>query len=428
MSVRFDFRINPRLGKRAAGIVVLAIALTTGAAQAAIPATERQVLQALYQTTHGDRWIKKDGWNGPAGTECAWHGIKCNADQTHVLRIELSSNRLRGYLPPSLPLLRQLMYFNVGKNELYGPLPQIGTLEFLRFFSVSAGGSGPTGHMSGNIPSLPPMLEKFLANQNEFTGPIPSLSGSPNLKEFLVYSNKLTGPLPALQGLDDLENFQASGNQLTGPIPPLAHLRKLEIFNVSINQLSGNIPALDDLPLLFSLGVGDNQLTGEIPPLQGSPNLDDVNFSFNLLTGPVPDLSGLENLYQASFGSNALSGPLPLLSDVPRLGILDISENALTGTIPALDALTGLYTLDLSDNQLSGAIPSLANLHTMTVLDIANNRLTGPMPAPASPNQLIQARSVLCPNFLDHSASSAWDAATGVTPWYRDCAPPPGAR
>jgi hypothetical protein len=27
----------------------------------------------------------------------------------------------------------------------------------------------------------------------------------------------------------------------------------------------------------------------------------------------------------------------------------------------------------------------------------------------------------LCPNFLEATPNAGWDAATGVTPWYRDC-------
>ena len=42
----------------------------TSLAQAAIPASERAVLDALYASTNGAGWVNKTGWGGAAGTEC----------------------------------------------------------------------------------------------------------------------------------------------------------------------------------------------------------------------------------------------------------------------------------------------------------------------------------------------------------------------
>jgi ethanolamine utilization microcompartment shell protein EutS len=67
----------------------------------------------------------------------------------------------------------------------------------------------------------------------------------------------------------------------------------------------------------------------------------------------------------------------------------------------------------------------LTNLHDFNV---QNNRLTGNVPSVPIPNGLTPGHSVLCPNFLNHTPDSDWDAATGQTPWYTNCVgavPPP---
>lgn len=38
---------------------------------------ERDALVALYNATGGSHWKNRDGWNGPSGTECEWHGVSC---------------------------------------------------------------------------------------------------------------------------------------------------------------------------------------------------------------------------------------------------------------------------------------------------------------------------------------------------------------
>jgi uncharacterized delta-60 repeat protein len=67
-------------------------------------------------------------------------------------------------------------------------------------------------------------------------------------------------------------------------------------------------------------------------------------------------------------------------------------------------------------------MPSLAGLSALEQLRLQNNQFKGAMPAVPSPGALAAGGSRLCPNQFTGPASSAWDAATGVVPWYRDCA------
>jgi len=63
-------------------------------------------------------------------------------------------------------------------------------------------------------------------------------------------------------------------------------------------------------------------------------------------------------------------------------------------------------------------LQGLTNLQSFVV---SGNQLTGNVPSIPSPNALVAGGSSLCPNFLTHTLDPAWDAATGVTPWYSNC-------
>ncbi len=210
---------------------------------------------------------------------------------------------------------------------------------------------------------------------NNLTGTLSSLAGLPNLASIDVSFNGLTGDLPALAGLTHLTYFDANFNSLTGPIPPLAGLTNLRQFLVENNALSGGIPTLQGLSALQAFEVDRN-----------------------LLTGPIPPLTGLTTLTYLSVFSNQLSGGFPDLTGLTQLNALLLSNNRLSGGIP-VDALaipTDLIYFQIDHNGFTGAIPT-------------------------APTTLTAGQSAVCPNLLDHSASSAWDAATGVSPWYTDC-------
>lgn len=186
---------------------------TTTTVQAAIPVSERTVLDALYATTNGAGWTNNRGWGGDRGTECTWYGVYCDGAKNHVIQILLSN------------------------NNLTGPLPSI---------------SGLTA------------LEMFIADINQLTGSIPSLNGMAALEKFSVGTNRLTGTIPSLNGLIALQWFEVSGNQLTGIIPSLTGLAALNRFLASNNKLMGAIPSLSGLPLRI-LSVQENLLTGSVP-------------------------------------------------------------------------------------------------------------------------------------------------------------------
>ncbi len=165
--------------------------MATGSALAAIPNTERSVLDALYLDSGGDSWTVSTGWEGAAGTECSWQGVTCDAQGDHVVGIVLGDNNLKGTLA-GISGLSALQNFDVDNNALGGPIPPLTTLTALQIFDL---------------------------NTNHFTGSIPSLAGLTALQTFYVGHNLLTGAAPDLSSLTSLHVFFIAGNQLRGPAP-----------------------------------------------------------------------------------------------------------------------------------------------------------------------------------------------------------------
>jgi len=188
-------------------------------------------------------------------------------------------------------------------------------------------------------------------------------------------------------------------NLLIGHLPDLSAFTELQIFDVDDNQLTGTIPSLSALTKLWYFAADYNELTGAIPSLSGLTNLTSFDVSFNQLTGGIPSLSGLTNLIH-----------------------FHADTNQLTGTIPTLSGLTNLYSFYVYSNQLSGAIPDLAGLSALHYFLVGANHLSGGLPG--APSGLVAGGSSLCANDFPASSyivSSAWDAATGHTPWSTPC-------
>lgn len=90
-----------------------------------IPAEERQALIALYEATDGNNWKDHEGWLGPVGTECDWHGIICGTPvpPLGVTYIELSQNNLSGTIPDAVTNLTRLDSLFIFGNHLSGKVP-----------------------------------------------------------------------------------------------------------------------------------------------------------------------------------------------------------------------------------------------------------------------------------------------------------------
>jgi Leucine-rich repeat (LRR) protein len=326
-------------GRRAAAVFVLLVLAAPALARAAVPASERSALAALYNATGGARWANRSGWLGSPGTECSWFGVVCNEQRTAVQEIYLNDNGLAGSLPAAMGNFASLRVLELEGNALTGAVPKdLGRLANLRSLRLGL---------------------------NQISGALPKELGSLSRLETLALPfNRLSGAVPSELGrLTALRVLDLSGNELIGSIPlQIGQLVNLEYLELSGNRLSGGIPAeLGNLFVLEALNLAENQITGSIPRALG----------------------GLIGLLQLSLGENQLSGPIPAeLGNLPSLLFLDLRRNQLFGTIPSeLGNATSLLGLLLSSNRLGGTIPStLGNLFGLTTLWLDGNRLTGPVP------------------------------------------------
>jgi Leucine-rich repeat (LRR) protein len=377
--------------------LLVAVGALAAAANAAIPAGQRQALIALYNATGGDAWTNNTGWKTPPldtdgfampGTENGWFGVTTDLGSTTVIGINLSTNNLVGALPAEVGNFPDLVSLNLHTNVLSGSLPSslgnLTNLTLLHLYINQFTGSLPTE--LGGLTNL----TELDAYSNQLGGTIPAgLGNLVNLQILNMRNNQFEGSLPSeLGGLTALTTLNFHANLLTGTIPAsLGGLTNLQSLRLHNNSLSGSIPSeLGALANLQELYLNNNQLSGSIPAsFGGLTALQLLYLEYNRLDGPIPaEIGGLDSLIVLSLHHNLLDGPLPAqLGDLPAIEVLALQYNEFTGTIPpALGGLGLLQVLDLHNNQLTGTIPAeLGSLSELFQLYLNTNQLTGSIPA-----------------------------------------------
>jgi len=371
----------------------------------AIPAEERSVLIALYNSTTGDSWVLNSGWKTPPlhtdgfavpGTEGSWFGIRLQED--HVTVIDLDDNNLYGPLPPelgNLSHLQTLSFFGYTQqwpkfstNHLTGSIPSsLGNLSHLQTLILGY------NQLSGTIPPELGNLSNLVSlnlSGNLFSGSIPpELGNLGNLKSLLLSSTPLTGSIPS--SLGNLSNLQAlilGYNQLSGSIPAsFGKLGNLVSLLLSGNPLSGSIPPeFGNLGNLCYLWLGNTRISGSIPDSFGNlGNLKEVHLDYTKLSGSIPASFGnLGNLSYLHLSNTQLSGSIPAsFGNLGKLIDAHLNNNQLSGHIPPeLGKLSNLHNLGLDYNRLSGSIPlELGNLYKINYLNLDHNQLSGIIPS-----------------------------------------------
>jgi len=235
-----------------------------------------KALKALYDSTNGDNWENKSGWDIMIANQSS-PPANCNLDDLdgviiedgldevitedgRVKHLSLIKNRLNGNIPPELANLTYLKSLYLKENELIGSIPP----EF------------------GNLIHLSELDLKL----NELTGAIP----------------------PEFGNLTKLSWLYLERNQLSGSIPPeFGNLTNLFELSLGNNQLTGAIPIeFGNLTNLYELSLGNNQLTGTIPAELGYfTNLDLLRLNDNQFLGCYP--GSLTSFCNKSFSNENIS-------------------------------------------------------------------------------------------------------------------------
>lgn len=336
--------------------------LTALAALALIPCAagqvspdERRALIRIYESTGGPGWIRQADWLGPAGTECSWEGVTCDAEG-HVIRLSLGCNHLTGSIPPEIGSLCWLEGLEMHINEVGGEIPaELGNLANLRHLELSG--------------------------------------------------NQLVGRIPAELGwLDELVTLGLSGNKLHGPIPSeLTRLRRMTRLGLAENPLGGTIPpAIGNLTELHQLDLTACQLSGSIPPEIGwLVQLKDLFLGHNELAGTIPrEIGRLGEMSNLNLAGNRLAGKIPEeFGALASLSMLDLSGNPLSGPLPeCVKRLPRLISIQLGGGDFPGAPPAQAINNwdkQLAMIEDPVDRLTIPALQAAYAGRLDEARALL---------------------------------
>ncbi|MCE0480700.1 actin-regulating kinase prk1 [Datura stramonium] len=154
---------------------------------------------------------------------------------------------------------------------------------------------------------------------------VDALKDLPNFRTISVMDNNFEGPLPTLSKLTGLKTAYFTNNKFSGQIDNsvlegMHWLKKLHIAN---NQFTGKIPSiLGQLPKLTELRLENNKFEGQIPDFN-QERVVDMNFSNNSLEGPIP--RGLASLKPSAFeGNNLCDGPLSKCTSEPKIALWTI--------------------------------------------------------------------------------------------------------
>nr|XP_043618916.1 receptor-like protein 51 [Erigeron canadensis] len=133
-----------------------------------------------------------------------------NSKLTHI---DFSRNKLKGTIPTSLTLLKNLKVLNFSSNNLIGIIP----------------------NSFGDLVSL----EKLSLSSNSLSGPIPgSISSILGLVHLDLGSNQLNGMIPEfISEMTELKILNLENNKFHGVLPfNASFIKKLDVFKISGNE------------------------------------------------------------------------------------------------------------------------------------------------------------------------------------------------
>ena len=255
-----------------------------------IPQSEKDALLALYNSTNGNSWTNKTGWDFSTPVTSAWYGVTVTAG--HVTAINLSNNNLIGTIPTAIGQFTEMQWLHLYANQLSGIIPsEIGLLT---------------------------KLSGLYLHQNQLSGAIPASIGQlSQLQTLQLYTNQLSGTIPVSIGqLTKLTSLFLHQNQLSGTIPvEIGQLILLQTLQLNNNQLTGSIPtSIGQLTQILNFYLHNNKLSGAIPSeIKQLIKSQNINLSSNQLSGTIPsEIGQLTKLIRFYLFDNQLNGKIPV--------------------------------------------------------------------------------------------------------------------
>ena len=356
--------------------------------------------------------------------------------------------------PPSLEALTRLTSLNLSGNQLEGTVKSLGIADLVlgtlnlsnNKFSGQVLGSAGTVAERDIHPQAGDGRGSIWLFGNDFTGPIPDLSLNKGFTDLYIDNNRfnelIPDHLPQITDKQERYNLRANNNEFSGEFPDLsgeylsdlnlshnnfsgelnpAHLRiwrrldapnndinRIGVLNLSHNNFSGEVPDLSDRigSNDATINLSNNNFSGELDLDHIHSDTNRLDVSNNMLSGNIPDFkTDTPNLTQIYISGNKFSdttlpvarfneatlnilvaanlgftGPIPSFAGFSRLRNLDLSGNSFTGTLADLN-LSGVTVLDLNGNMLTGDLSILTTLNTYE-LHLADNKFTGPLVLP----------------------------------------------
>ncbi|KAI4367897.1 hypothetical protein MLD38_016523 [Melastoma candidum] len=214
---------------------------------------EAWALLTFKEAVYEDPNLVLSNWNALDVDPCDWSGVCCSITREHVVKINISSSSLKGFLAPELSLLPQLQELVLRDNNLIGTIPkELGMLKNLKVLDLGMNQlSGPIPHEIGNLLNI----TKINLDSNGLTGAIPAELGNlKSLEELHLDRNKLQGTIPADahgNSISNINGMYASTENASG----LCRLSRLKAGDFSYNFFVGSVPkCLQFLPRMSFQG------------------------------------------------------------------------------------------------------------------------------------------------------------------------------
>ncbi|KAJ0030280.1 hypothetical protein Pint_14566 [Pistacia integerrima] len=375
---------------------------------------------------------------------CSWDGVTCNEVTGHLIRLDLTSSCLYGYIHSTSTLfqLAHLEWLSLADNDFNGSkipsqIKNLSRLTFLNLSKSSFSGQIPSefiklsnlenldtslNHISSSVPdilaNLSSLTELSLRGCTSFSGEVPYSIG--NLNSLILldihncsFSGSISSSLGNLTKIKELDlSYNNFSSQDSRALSWMAKYSKLTYLGLSQINLFGEIPSwLMNLTHLTHLYMSQNELKGPIPYwLMNLSQLVELSLSSNRLIGNIPSQIGnLKQLQVLALGSNILQGAFPIaLYDLENLGVLDLASNNLNSTVNMnmlFYKLKSLQFLVLSSNNLSLLTDTkvhtkfsklsvlelrscnliefpnfLQNQDQLEILDLSSNKIAGQIP------------------------------------------------